>query len=298
MLVINQLILVRSRFKACENRIFSGDWHVGRIFFKKRRLFWSAFLGVFCFMEKFLGKSLKLELCEDLAELLLVGLGHLQLIEVEVDGHICADGGEELRHLDVFFGVFHLLPHFSFELVGVGEELFTRSEFIDQLHGRLLSHAGATGIVVGRVTHEGQQVDDLVRRVDTILLFDLTLADYVVTTPMARLEHKDVWCDELPIVFVGSEHIGLHTGLPSFGSQRADDVVSLKAVGLQDGDVHGLQNLLDIGHTELDVFRCFLALSLIGWVGLVAERLAVVEGHAEMGGMLFVDDLPQRVAKA
>ena len=147
MLIINQLIFVRGRFKACENRIFSDSLPVGRDFSPT---------------EKFFGKSLKLELCEEFSELLLVGFGHLQLIEVEFDRHIGTYGSEKLRHLDVVLGVFHLLAHFSFELVGMCEQFFTRSELIDQLHGSLLSHAGATGIVVGRVTHEGEQVDDLV----------------------------------------------------------------------------------------------------------------------------------------
>ena len=163
MLIINQLIFVRGRFKACENRIFSDSLPVGRDFVKKRRLFWRVIFCVFSLTEKFFGKSLKLELCEEFAELLLIGLGHLQLIEVELDGHIGTYGSEKLRHLDVVLCVFHLLAHFSFELVGMCEELFTRSELIDQLHGSFLSHAGATGIVVGRITHEGEQVDDLVR---------------------------------------------------------------------------------------------------------------------------------------
>ena len=114
---------------------------------------------------------------------------------------------------------------------------------------------------------------------------------------MAWLEHKDVWRDELSIVFVGREHISFHTCFSGFRGERADDVVGLKAVGLQDGDVHGLEDLLYIRYAELDVFRCLFALSLVGWVSLVAERLAVVESHAEMCGMLFVDDLPQRVAE-
>src|SRR3712207_7250033 len=66
----------------------------------------------------------------------LVRFGNLQIVERYGQGNVGSDGGEELRHLDVFHGRFHLFAHLALEFVGVGEELFHAAKLIDELRDR------------------------------------------------------------------------------------------------------------------------------------------------------------------
>ena len=112
---------------------------------------------------------------------------------------------------------------------------------------------------------------------------------------MARTVDIHVVGHELPVVFVGREHVGGHALAAETRGHGADNVVGLEAVYLQDGYAVGFENALDDRHGELDVFRCLLALGLILGECLMAERPAVVEGHTDVGGTLLGEHLVERV---
>ena len=114
---------------------------------------------------------------------------------------------------------------------------------------------------------------------------------------MARTEHIYVGFYQLTIILIRGEHIGLYTFFASLGSQCANDIVSLESFGDEDGDVHGLKNILNDGYGAFDVFRCSLPLRFIRRISLMAEGLALVEGHAYIGRMLLVEDLFKRIAE-
>ena len=134
---------------------------LGREFFEKQRLLFNNFFRFFGFVKHSLRQLPELQLLEDFRQLVGVGLFHLERFEVEVDGHIGADGGEELRHLNIFDGSLDLLLHLALEFGGAGEELLNGTELTDEFGGSLLTNAGTAGVVVGRITHEGEEVDDL-----------------------------------------------------------------------------------------------------------------------------------------
>ena len=115
---------------------------------------------------------------------------------------------------------------------------------------------------------------------------------------MARTEDEDVGSDELAIVFVGGEHVGLYALGACLGGEGAYHVVGFEAVGLKHGYVHGCKDVLDHGHGGTDVFGRGLALRLILREGLVAEGLAVVKCYAYVGGLLLLHDLVKGVDKA
>ena len=115
---------------------------------------------------------------------------------------------------------------------------------------------------------------------------------------MARSVHKHVRLDELSIVLVGCEHIGFNLFFACFGGQSANDVICFKPLHLQDGDVHGLKNLLNDGHSGFDVFGCFLPLSFIGRKDFMAKSFPMVESHSYIVGLLFVDDFLKGVAES
>ena len=115
---------------------------------------------------------------------------------------------------------------------------------------------------------------------------------------MTRTEDEDVVAYQLTVVLVRCEHISLDAGGSSLGGKRADYVVRLEAVCLQHGNVHGSNDILDDGYGGADVLRRLLALRLIGRESLVAERLAMVERHADMRGMLLGENLVESVHEA
>lgn len=81
---------------------------------------------------------------------------------------------------------------------------------------------------------------------------------------MTRTEDEDIVADQLTVVLVRCEHVGLDAGGSSLGGERADYVVRLEAVCLQHGNVHGSNDILDDGYGGADVLRRLLALRLIG----------------------------------
>ena len=114
---------------------------------------------------------------------------------------------------------------------------------------------------------------------------------------MSGTELENVLAHQLSVVLVGGEHIGFDAGNARFHRKSADDVIGLKAIDLQTGDVPRLEQLLDDGHRAFDVLGCLLALRLILRESFVAERLPVVESHADVSGVLLVDDFLERVHK-
>ena len=114
---------------------------------------------------------------------------------------------------------------------------------------------------------------------------------------MSGTELENVLAHQLSIVFVGGKHISFNAGNARFHRKSADNVIGLETVDLQTGDVPRLEQLLDDGHRALDVLGCLLALRLILRESFVAEGLPVVESHADVSGVLLVDDFLERVHK-
>ena len=193
----------------------------------------------------------------------------------------------------------HFFLQRPFQFRGAVQQLFHRPKVGYQLSGRLLTHARTTWEIVGRVAHEGQQVDNLRRRIDAILLANLFGAHHFVAAAMPWAIDAHALRYQLAIVFVGCQHESVQpvdrTGL--FG-ECAHHVVGLEAVSLQDGYAVSLQDVFDDGHGALDIFWCGFTLRFVVWEGLAAEGRAVgVEGYADMCGLLLVEHLLQRVEK-
>ena len=115
---------------------------------------------------------------------------------------------------------------------------------------------------------------------------------------MTWAEDEDIVAHQLTVVFVGREHIGLHTGFASLRGKRADYVVCLEAVRLEHGDVHCRDDVLDDRYGGAYILRCGFALRLVRRECLVAECLAVVERHTDVRGLLLGEYLVERVHEA
>ena len=182
------------------------------------------------------------------------------------------------------------------QLVGVAEQLLYAAKLLDELGGGLLAHARTAGDVVGSVAHQAEDVYDLARRVYAPLLADGLGTHEVEVALRPRAKHGDVLGDELPVVLVGGEHVGLYATAAGLGGQGAYDIVGLVACHLDDGDVVGLEDLLDVGRGKSDALRGLVALGLVGGIALAAERAAGrVEGHADVRGAELCQHLLKHV---
>ena len=76
------------------------------------------------------------------------------------------------------------------------------------------------------------------------------------------------------------------------------DVVSLKAVNVNNWNMESVENILDDRYRHFDVFGGLLTLSLIGRKSLMTEGLSVVEGNGKMCWFLFRKNLVKRIAEA
>lgn len=101
--------------------------------------------------------------------------------------------------------------------------------------------------------------------------------------------HEDAVRYQLPVVLVGSHHIG-GDALPSgFGGERAYHVVGFVAGYFEDGNAVGADDVLYNRYGKADGLGCLLALCLVLLVGLVAEGGARrVEGYSYVCGILFL----------
>ena len=97
--------------------------------------------------------------------------------------------------------------------------------------------------------------------------------------------------DELEGVLVPGDEAAVIPRLLADAGHGAQKVVRLPARQLVPADAHGVEDLLQNGHLDLQLLGHALAGGLIGGAQLVAEGWGVdVEGHADAVGLLLVHE--------
>lgn len=102
---------------------------------------------------------------------------------------------------------------------------------LDELDGSLLTHAGHTGNIVGRVPHKSLDVDELSGR-HTIAFHDVGVihSGELGAAAGRRIEHVDIVVHQLKGVLIPCDNLGLRlSGFPLLG-QGADNIVGLVAL--------------------------------------------------------------------
>ena len=241
------------------------------------------------------GKLAELELGGELLEQREIGRLEKQLVGIERDGSVEADGGELLGE-EGLFGI--LLDECAGlvvgDLVGMGDDFLDGAELGDEFFGGLLPHSGHTGDVVGGVAPEAEEVDDLAAMVDAEELVHLERREYLVgLAGTAEAVHLDARGDELGEIFVGGDHNHLvETGILGGMRERADDIVGLEALAGEDGYAESLDHLSHPRERELDVLGHRVAVGLIFGIELMAEGgLLEVEGDADMRGLQMAEQV-------
>ena len=184
---------------------------------------------------------------------------------------------------------------------GVGEKTAQKliAEFGNQFLCGFLAHTRTAGDVVGSIAHQSQHVDDLLGGLYVEFGFYFFGTHHFESAGVLGAVHEDAVRYQLPVVLVGSHHIG-GDALPSgFGGERAYHVVGFVAGYFEDGNAVGADDVLYNRYGKADGLGCLLALCLVLLVGLVAEGGARrVEGYSYVCGILFFEHFFQGVYKA
>ena len=244
--------------------------------------------------------GVELELDQQLFKLRLVGRLHLEGFEVNRARRIAEDGGQapgEQRLLAV--GLQRLLRAAG-QFAGMGQQVVQRTILADELDGRLLADAGHAGDVVRGIAHECQHIHDLFGALDAPARQDLRHAEnFRPFRSPGRLEDERVRRHKLAEVFVRRDHVGLEAFLLGALHQRADEVVGLVAVAHEHRDVEGLEHAPHVRERRTDVFGHFLAVRLIvGELDVALRGRRGVEGDADVGGLLVLEDVEQRLGES
>ena len=289
---------MNNRFNGFKTRVFFLFLPIVLLCAKEIKLSCSLCLHFLRFFKNTLGERLKLQIGEDFIQFGIVWFFQFQIFHLELYRNIGSDGCQELRNFDILYGTLHFLAELAFHLGAVFYQSLYASKLVDEFDGCLLSNTRASREVVGRVTHQCQKIDNLEWGRDAVFLFNLSNAQLLVTTTMARSEHKYVVSYQLGIILIWCEHIGFYTHLACLQGNGTNDIIRLETIHLKNRNVISLQDILDDRYRELDVFRCLFSLCLIRRKSLVAEGFAMVESHRNMGWLLLGEYLVEGIAEA
>ena len=167
----------------------------------------------------------------------------------------------------------------------------------DELDGCLFTDAGDAGNVVAFVTHEPQNIDDLIDPLDLPLFqngSDVKLLKRSATVPW--FVNRDFISHQLVIVFVGSNHENVEVFCGCLNCERANDVVGLEAGRPDDRYVECLHQLVNHRNLRGDILWQFVPLSFVVVKDFVSKRgVACVERDRDMGRFLFFDQIEHGV---
>ena len=245
--------------------------------------------------EHFVREVLELQLAEHFQHLVLVRWIEVQRIVIKFHRCIDVDRCEHLAHAPLLGERDHVLLLLPFQLVRVLDHTFQAAELLHQLHCRLLADARNTGNVVHRIAHQPEYVLHLIGVLQSPARADLRrpeLLRRIATT--TGFVHDDLVRDELPEILVRRNHergVAFRFGL---FRQRADHIISLVAIALEDGDVHALDDAPDVREIGADIIGHLLPVRLVIEQCFVSfGRCSSVEHHGDVCGLLAPDQIEQ-----
>ena len=251
----------------------------------------------------FVDQPHKFQFLEQLIQLQpVIGLNN-GILRRKIDGRFRADGGKVEGKIGVLLPRLQLFPELGADgwVVQMGVNPVQTAEFRQQLLCGLGADAGHARNIVGGIPHEGFQVDELFR-FETVFLPEFFFVKQR-RRGLPRLgDHQldvDISVDQLQGIPVAGDDDTLPVLLRANLAHGADDVISLPALTLIDGNIHRPQNVLHNGHLLRQFLGHGMAGSLVAIVFQVPEGGAVeVEGHAHRLGLLLLLHPFQNVEKA
>ena len=258
-------------------------------------------------VERQLGWSVKaLEIAPDGAQLVRV-TERLHLLHVRLDAVVRLDKFD-FRHMELdrrellreacLVGVFHqaLLELLAGDILHMCEHVLDGTVGQQQLRSCLRADTRDARNVIGRIAHESLEIDELERLKAILLLKGSRVIVLELRDALLGQEHAQVWPHELQGVAVARDDahiIALSRGLRR---ERAEDVVGLVVVLLEERDAHVRGELAQERELREEFLRRLVARTLVVGIALRAEGMAaLVEGQRHEIGLLLGNELRQHV---
>ena len=226
---------------------------------------------------------------------------HAAGLRRKIDRRFAADRRQIIGHIGVFFSLLELCAELFLQLVQMCIDAVQRAVVEQQLRGRLRADARDARNVVGAVTHQRLQVDQM----DGIKAIFLPEAGRVIVDGNG-LRHlgrdkldRHVLVDELQRIPVAGDDHAVPVFAPALPADRADDVVSFPTLTGENGDAHGAQHVLHDRHLHGQLLRHRVARGLIAVIGQMAERGRFeIECNAQCVRLLVIAELFENIQKA
>ena len=181
----------------------------------------------------------------------------------------------------------HFFLHFALQLVGIAQQSFHGIELFDELFGRFITYARQSGNIVAGIAHHSEVINHLFGafHAKSFLHFG-NAPNFDAIAHSSRTVHKNVLAHQLPKILVGSHHKHLVVFFFGLFGQGADEVVGLIPLQLHYGNLHGLQNLLDVGYGYTDGIRSFIPVCFVVFEHFgPLHTTSLVKGHSQMVGL-------------
>ena len=235
-------------------------------------------------------EGMELELDEQLLQARRVRLGAFERRRLERDRQVRRDRDETAgqdRRLPVLP---ETLADFALDLIGLREQRVQVAIGGDPFLGRDLAHARHPRHVVHAVSHERQDVGDLLRP-DPEEFLDARLVQELLAP---RVVDADAGRNELEHVLVRRNDDDLEALCRRLLRQRSDDIVRLVARKLQDRDAVRVEHPADVSDLRRQVRGHRQPVRLVLGVCLMPHRpLRAVPGDREVVGGVLAQHLAQ-----
>ena len=172
-----------------------------------------------------------------------------------------------------------------------------RLVLLQQCQGALGADPSHAGNIVGRITHQSLEFDDLSRG-DPFFFVKIRLCQ-TFQVAYAALCHADahVFIDQLVAVSVARIDQRFRFG-ESVGD-GSDQVVRFKSGFFKNTDVHGGEQIFEDGDLDDKIFRHRLSCCLVAGIHLMAECGSMyVERHNKVTGIFVFDDFEKKFDKS
>ncbi len=202
--------------------------------------------------------ALELELFEQLQQLLRVGFGQGDVVQVDMQGYIGLDGGQQIGQLCRFAVVFQLFRHGLGatesqlgDFIQIFIQILDAADTLQQRQRRLFTHTGHTGNVVHLVPLQRQQVDHQMRRHAELFLDP----GHIHLAVVHGVDQGDMLIHQLRHILVtgGDDHRA--AGLAGLTRQGADDVIRFDAFLNEQRQSHGTDDGVDRLHLSAQIIR-------------------------------------------
>ena len=222
------------------------------------------------------------------------------LVEIDLHGRVREDRGHLAREQRVVDVRTQVLAHLALDLVGVRDDLVQAAVLVDERAGLLGTDARHAGDVVGAVALETVEVRHE-RRGDAMVEVFHALGRHDLNIGEALLGAHDlhVLGGKLVHVAVAGDEQHVAAGFLARAGHGTEDVVTLPALCLEDGDGELLEQLLHHGKLLVQVRVHGRTLGLVLGQHVHAHLgLALIERADHGVGMEGVDHLQEHVEEA